>query len=81
MPDAWREDMPGYVDKLSEKDLDLTVFRERVDFSPNSKLGTKVRVAPAGVDRKPTAPAVTGSMTAAKMAGYLCKVSVTLGNS
>jgi len=38
----------------------------------------KVRVAPASVDRKAIGTPATGSVTAAKMAGNLGKVSIAL---
>jgi hypothetical protein len=72
------EGSPGYVDKLDGTSLDLTLFQESGDLSHKLKPGTKVRVAPAGVDRKPTAGPVTGSVAAAKMAGNLGKITVTL---
>jgi hypothetical protein len=76
------EGLPGYVDKLEGKDLDLTLFQEGNDVSRNLKPGDKIRMAPAGVDRKPTAPAVAGAIASAKMvSGPVCKVSVTLDNA
>jgi hypothetical protein len=76
------EGLPGYVDKLEGKDLDLTLFQEGNDVSRSLKPGDKIRVAPAGVDRKPTAPAVAGVIASAKMvSGPVYKVSVTLDNA
>jgi hypothetical protein len=72
------EGSPGYVDKLDGTSLDLTLFQESGELSHKLKPGMKVRVAPAGVDRKPTASPVSGSVAAAKMAGNLGKVTVTL---
>jgi len=72
------EGSPGYVDKLDGASLDLTLFQESGDLSHKLKPGAKVRVAPAGVDRKPTSAPVTGAVTEAKMGGNLGKVSVKL---
>ena len=72
------EGAPGYVDKLDGATLDLTLFWEGSDISHGLKAGQKVRVAPAGVDRKPTMAPVTGTVAAAKMAGNLGKITVTL---
>jgi hypothetical protein len=73
-----REGAPGYVDSVSGVTLELTLFQEAGEVSRGLKSGQKVLVAPAGVDRKPTAPAVTGSVAASKMAGNLGKVTITL---
>jgi hypothetical protein len=72
------EGSPGYVDKLDGTSLAMTLFQESSELSHKLKPGMKVRVAPAGVDRKTTAAPVTGSVSAAKMAGNLGKVTVTL---
>ena len=72
------EGAPGYVDKLDGSTLDATLFQESSEISHALKAGQKVRVAPAGVDRKPSSAPVTGSIAAAKMAGNLGKITVTL---
>ena len=72
------EGAPGYVDTLNGKELALTLFQEGGDISRALKAGQKVRVAPAGVDRKPTAAPVTGIIAKAAMAGNLGKITVTL---
>src|SRR5262249_4617466 len=54
------EGLPGYVDRREDRQLQLTLFQETRDLSKESKAGRKVRVAPAGVDRKPTEAAVEG---------------------
>jgi hypothetical protein len=72
------EGSPGYVDKLDGSSLELTLFQESGELSHQLKAGTKVRVAEAGVDRKPTMTPVTGAVTEAKMAGNLGKVTITL---
>jgi hypothetical protein len=72
------EGSPGYVDKLEGTSLDLTLFQESGELSHKLKPGMKVRVAPADVDRKAIGTPATGSVSAAKMAGNLGKVSITL---
>ena len=75
-----KEGSPGYVDKLDGTDLNLSLFWESTDLSHKLKPGMKVRVAPAGVDRKPTAAPVTGTVAAEVkvLSGNVGKVSVKL---
>lgn len=72
------EGAPGYVDMPNGTALELTLFQESGEISQALKAGQKVRVAPAGVDRKPTSAPVTGTVAATKMVGNLGKVTVTL---
>ena len=72
------EGSPGYVDQLDGVNLDLTLFQESAELSHKLKPGTRVRVAPAGVDRKPTGAPVVGLVSSAKTVGPLGKVTVTL---
>jgi hypothetical protein len=72
------EGAPGYVDQAADREIQLTLFQEAGDVSRQLKAGQKVRVAPAGVDRKPTAQPITGSVTAAQMERSLGKVTVAL---
>jgi hypothetical protein len=72
------EGAPGYVDTVGGTTLALTLFQEASDISHALRPGEKVRVAPAGMDRKPTVAAVTGTVAAAKMTGNLGAVSITL---
>jgi hypothetical protein len=72
------EGSPGYVDKLEGADLELTLFQESGELSHKLKPGMKVRVAPAGVDRKAIGTPAMGSVASARMAGNLGKVTVTL---
>ena len=58
------EGLPGYVDASAGGELQLTLFREGSDVFAKLKAGTAVRVAPAGVDRKPSAAPVAASVTA-----------------
>jgi len=73
-----REGAPGYVDTANGTTLEMTLFQESGEVSHALKPGEKVKVAPAGVDRKPTADPVTGSVASCKMAGNLGKVTITL---
>ncbi len=72
------EGAPGYVDTLSGTALELTLFQEGGDIARALKVGQKIRLAPAGVDRKPTRAPVSGTVAAAKMQGNLGKATVTL---
>ena len=57
------EGAPGYVDASSGTQLTLTLFNEGDEQIKRLKQGTSVQVAPAGVDRKPTAAPITGKVT------------------
>lgn len=72
------EGAPGYVDTLTGRELRLTLFQESGEVARQLKAGQKIRVAPAGVDRKPTLEPVTGTIKEAKMAGNLGKVTIAL---
>lgn len=74
------EGSPGYVDKLDGTNLNLSLFWESTDLSHKLKPGMKVRVAPAGVDRKATSAPVTGTVAAEVkvLSGNVGKVSVKL---
>ena len=72
------EGAPGYVDRSEGGALDLTLFQESGDIARGLKAGQKVRVAAAGVDRKAIGTPATGTVAAAKMAGNLGKVTLTL---
>lgn len=72
------EGAPGYVDKAADREIQLTFFQEAGDISRQLKSGQRVRVAPAGVDRKPTSEPIAGSVTAAQMDRSLGKVTVAL---
>ena len=72
------EGAPGYVDRNEGTALDLTLFQESGEVSHALKAGQKIRVVAAGVDRKPIGTPGTGTVAAAKMAGNLGKVTLTL---
>ncbi len=46
--------LPGYVDLITDNGLELTLFQEAGVLAENLKTGQKIRVAPAGVNRKPS---------------------------
>jgi len=55
------------------------MFQESGELSHKLKPGMKVKVAPADVDRKPTAPAISATVSSANpAAGNLVKLCVTL---
>ncbi len=56
------EGVPGYVDASNGTQLTLTLFNEGAEQIKLLKQGTAIQVAPAGVDRKPTAAPVTGKV-------------------
>ena len=74
------EGAPGYVDKVDGTAVQLTLFQEGGEIAHALKTGLKVRVAPAGIDRKPTAAPVAATVTEAKMAGNLGKTTLTLAS-
>ncbi len=73
-----REGLPGYVDGTAGATVELTLFQEGGEVARTLKAGQKVRLALAGVDRKPTAAPIGGTVVAAKMVGNLCKVTIKL---
>jgi len=73
-----KEGAPGYVDESSGKELRLTLFNEGSDIAKQLKPGKAIRVAPAGVDRKPLTAPLTGTVTVAVTKGRECKVTLTL---
>jgi hypothetical protein len=74
------EGVPGYVDAVAGNELKLTLFQEGSEIARQLKAGERIRVATAGVDRKPTAPPVTGTVAAAQPTGpgALTKVTLTV---
>ena len=72
------EGLPGYVDQVDGTEMNLTLFWEGIDENRQLKPGQKIRVATAGVDRKPTTAPVTGTLTSSKSSGPLFKVSLKL---
>lgn len=75
------EGAPGYVDAASAHELSLTLFQEAGEQARSLKAGQKVRVAPAGVDRKAIGTPMPATVSAVKMAGNLGKVTLSLSQS
>lgn len=73
-----QEGAPGYVDTATGDTLQLTLFAEGAEIAKALKLGSTIRVAPAGIDRKPTAPAVDATVTLADSKGRETKVTLTI---
>jgi len=70
--------VPGYFDTRSEKEVALTLFQESSETARKWKVGQKVKVSAAGVDRKAIGTSVSGVLSATKAAGNLTKVAITL---
>lgn len=75
------EGLPGYVDTVDGGKVQLTLFRETVEFAPQIKPGMTVRLAPAGTDRKPTVEPAAGTVTSVKQQGVLCAVVLQLNDA
>ncbi|MEN9574151.1 MAG: hypothetical protein RL514_2006 [Verrucomicrobiota bacterium] len=73
-----KEGAPGYVDEANGKELRLTLFNEGSDLAKQLKAGKALRVAPAGVDRKPTTAPLAATVTTATTKGRETKVTLTL---
>jgi len=72
---------PGYVEEAAEGKLILTVFNEGELQVKQFKAGKSVRIAPAGVDRKPSAEPIVAQVKSAKMMGRQCKLELTTSAS
>jgi hypothetical protein len=68
------EGMPGYLDSREGQQLRVPLFREAGDLAQGLKSGQKVRIAPAGTDRKPTAAATDATVRSVKAVGALKEV-------
>jgi len=73
-----KEGAPGYVDESNGTELRLTLFNEGADIAKQLKAGKPIRVAPAGVDRKPTTAPLMATVTATTTKGRETKVTLTL---
>jgi hypothetical protein len=76
-----KEGAPGYVDAADAGTLKLTLFNEGEVFVKQLKAGKAVRIAPAGVDRKPTAGPIKAQVKSAKMQGRQCLVELTVDSA
>jgi hypothetical protein len=70
------EGAPGYVDESNSTQLTLTLFNEGEEQIKRLKQGSTVQVAPAGVDRKPTAAPISGKVTALGKNGRQAQVTI-----
>jgi hypothetical protein len=70
------EGAPGYVDESNGTQLTLTLFNEGEEQIKRLKQGSTVQVAPAGVDRKPTAAPISGKVTALGKNGRQAQVTI-----
>lgn len=70
------EGFPGYVDAVDGNRVEMTLFRSAEEWSKKLKAGMKVRFAPAGTNRKPSAEPVAGTIGAVKSQGALVKVTL-----
>lgn len=73
-----KEGAPGYIDEAEGDMLTLTLFNEGAEQVKQLKADKPVRVAPAGMDRKPTAEPIRGTVKSVKMMGRQCKVVIQL---
>lgn len=74
------EGAPGYTDTSAEGRLELTLFQEGEVQVKKLKAGKSVKVAPAGVDRKPVGEPIQATVAAVKMQGRQCKVTLETGS-
>jgi len=72
------EGAPGYVDESSGTKLVLTLFNEGAEQIKHLKQGTSVRVAAAGVDRKPTADPISAKVNLLGKNGRQTQVTLEL---
>lgn len=70
------EGFPGYADTVEGNKVTVTLFLSARDYAKEIKKGMTGRLAPTGVDRKPTAEPIDVTVTEAGMKGSLAKVTV-----
>jgi len=73
------EGLPGYVDEVDGEQVRLTLFRETGEAVRDLKPNTRVRLGPAGADRK-AAAAVDGMLLALKPVGGLTQITIRLAS-
>ncbi|QDU98012.1 hypothetical protein [Lignipirellula cremea] len=71
------EGLPGYVDVAEGNDLALTLFQEATVVALTLKPGQKIRVAPAGVNRKAIGEGITGTVVSSTRKGKTFLVQLT----
>ncbi|WP_254508319.1 hypothetical protein [Anatilimnocola floriformis] len=72
-----KEGAPGYIDAVEKDALTLTLFNEGEVQAKQLNTGKQVRLAPAGVDKKPTAEPIAATVKSVKQMGRLWKVELT----
>lgn len=72
------EGLPGYIDERTDGSLALTLFQEGQTIAKGIKVGHDVRIATAGVDRKPTMEPVAAKVTAIKQKGSLYEMTLAV---
>lgn len=70
------EGLTGYADVVDGRKIDLTMFIESGEWAKKLKPGMAGKIAPAGVDRKPTAEPIDVKVVSTKAQGSLTKVTV-----
>ncbi len=60
----------GYVDRIEEQELAVTMFGSGLSITDKVKKGMKVRVAPAGTNLKQTGEAVSGTVVSVEKKGH-----------
>lgn len=73
-----KQGSPAYVDDAGERVVKLSLFREAQEVWAKLKVGQRVSIAPAGVDRAPSGARLSGSITEATLNKVPGKVTVTL---
>lgn len=68
--------LTGFVDSVNGETIELTLFRETGAWSKKLKPGLTAKLAPTGADRQAVGEPIDVKITAAKMQGVLCKVTV-----
>jgi hypothetical protein len=71
---------PGYVDRVADGEMDLTLFQETGEIARGLKPKQAVQIVPAGDDRQAVGTPITATVTAARMQGNLGKVTLKLPN-
>ncbi len=72
-----QEGLPGYVDQVEENQLHITLFQEGQALAKNLKKQMTVRVAAAGVDRKPSSEPVIAKVIGVSNKGKLTHVQLS----
>ena len=72
---------PGYVDEINGTILGLTLFHEGEEQAKRLKQGVRVRIAPAGVDRKPSSDPIEGKVNSVSKNGRQTQVRIGLDAS